>query len=132
MKRIIIGLAASSMLAACGGGEADEGVILGGAVLPQGVYECDAPQMIGGMVMPNPQPATMFGVLGPGRYRGYDGGEGRFELVDHVLTMTSGPLEGVRYQQDPDLETYFQVLDGDEPSGTRCILNDAKDINGAW
>lgn len=133
MRRLIAaGFAASALLSACGGGGEASGEA-GGAVLPLGVYECDAPMMMNGMVMPNPQTGPMFGVTGPGRYRDYDGGEGRFELADHVLTMTSGPLEGTRYRQDPEMETYFQLLDdAGETGGIRCLLNADKDIDGPW
>lgn len=134
MRAFIAIIAGSLLVSACGdGGEAGAGEEASGAALPFGVYECDSATMVGGVVMPNPEPAVMFGVLGPGRYRHFDGGEGRFALTDHVLSMTSGPLEGTRYRQDPEMETYFQVLDASgEPDGTRCLLNPAKDINGTW
>lgn len=123
------------LLAACGGGgdAGTGGEDGGGAVLPLGVYACDAPMMMGGMVVPDPQTGPMFGVTGPGRYRDFDGGTGRFSISDHILTMDSGPLAGTRYRQDPEMETYFQVLGPDgEPGGTRCVLNPDKDINGPW
>jgi hypothetical protein len=128
-------MALAVVLAGCGGGGSDtEGGEDGGeVVLPLGVYECDSATTVGGMVMPNPEPAFMFGVTGPGRYRDFDGGPGRFELADHILSMTSGPLEGTRYRQDPEMETYFQPMDeAGETGGIRCLLNEAKDINGPW
>ena len=134
MRAIVAAFAMTTLLAACGGGGNEEaGAEPLSAVLPLGVYECDAPSMMNGMVIPNPQTGPMFGVTGPGRYRDYDGGEGRFDLADHVLTMTSGPLEGTRYRQDPELETYFQLLDeAGEATGIRCVLNEARDIDGRW
>ncbi|MBN8552938.1 MAG: hypothetical protein J0L52_08610 [Caulobacterales bacterium] len=134
MRGAIVLIAVSALLSACGGaGDASGGRAAQGVVLPLGVYECDAPIMIGGMVSANPQTGPMFGVTGPGRYRDFDGGEGRFELADHVLSMTSGPLEGTRYRQDPEMETYFQLLDENgEVGDIRCLLNTSKDINAPW
>jgi len=134
MTRAVIALIAGSVLASgCGGGDGSGGGEAGGAVLPLGVYECNAPIMIGGMVSANPQTGPMFGVTGPGRYRDFDGREGRFELTDHILTMTSGPLDGTRYLQDSEMEAYFQLLDeAGEVSGIRCLLDVDKDINAPW
>ena len=134
MRAVIASIVVSILASGCGGGgDSSGGDEAGGAVLPVGVYACDAPITIGGMVSADPQTGPMFGVTGPGRYRDFDGGTGRFELSDHILTMTSGPLEGTRYRQDPEMETYFQLLDENgEVGGIRCVLNEAKDINGTW
>jgi len=130
--RAMLVVVGSVLVAACGGGDSS-GADDGAAVLPLGVYACDAPMMMGDMVVPDPQTGLMFGVTGPGRYRDYDGGTGRFSLADHVLTMESGPLEGTRYRQDPELETYFQPMDENGEVGSiRCLLDEAKDINGSW
>ena len=134
MRIVPLILASSALLVACGSGADTSGASEAeGPVLPLGVYACDAPMMMGGMVVPDPQTGPMFGVTGPGRYRDYDGGTGRFELSDHILTMTSGPIEGTRYRQDPEMETYFQLLDETGEVGSiRCVLDEAKDINGTW
>ncbi|WP_282009338.1 hypothetical protein [Brevundimonas aveniformis] len=133
MRTAVFVAALAVLLVACGGGDDSTGGDASGAVLPLGVYECDAPMMMGGMVVPNPQTGPMFGVTAPGRYRDFDGGIGRFELADHVLTMTSGPLEGTRYRQDPEMETYFQLLDdAGEVGEIRCVLNADKDIDAPW
>eukprot|EP01035_Chromulina_nebulosa_P035032 gene35032-47071_t len=127
LMRIIGVFTAALLVTACGGEAGDSG----GPVLPLGVYVCDSTQMIGGMVMPQPEPVFMFGVTGPGRYRAFDGGSGRFGITDGILTMTSGPLEGTRYRQDS--ETYFQPIDDDgQPSGIRCVHSATKDIDQPW
>lgn len=133
MRTIVMGLTAAVLLSGCGRGGDGSNAEAEGAVLPLGVYACDRPMMIGGMVVPDPQTGPMFGVTGPGRYRDYDGGTGRFELTDHVLTMTSGPLEGARYRQDLEIETNFQLLDeAGDVGDIRCVLDEAKDVNGTW
>ena len=131
MKRLTVIVAAGLLAAACGGG--DDAGSGSGAVLPVGVYACDEPMMLGGMVVPNPQTGPMFAVTGPGRYRDFDGGVGRFDLQGGILMMTSGPLSGTRYQQDPEMETYFKVMGADgQPGETRCVLSPDKPINGPW
>jgi hypothetical protein len=96
-----------------------------------GVYECDSPQMIGGMVMPSPSTGHMFGVFGPGSYRDFNGGRGAFSYSGGVLTMTSGPLRGIRYRRSG--ETLFYPLDQRGQTGSiRCVLNRAKSLNGRW
>ncbi len=102
----------------------------GGAITP-GVYECDSPQMIGGMVMPSPSTGQMFGVTGPGTYRDFNGGRGTFSFAGDILTMTSGPLKGIRYRRA--MPTLFYPLDAKGERGSiRCVLNRAKSLTGRW
>lgn len=99
--------------------------------IPVGVYECDVPQMIGGMVMPSPSTGHMFGVFGPGSYRDFRGGRGSFTFSDNILTMTSGPLKGIRYRREG--ATLFYPIDAKGKRGSiRCVLNKAKSLNGRW
>lgn len=100
-------------------------------VLPVGVYECDAPIDVGGMMMGSPQTGLMFGVTGPGAYRDYNGGTGRFALAGNLLTMTSGPLQGQRYRREG--ERLFKPLNAAGATGPiRCIFNPAKRLNSRW
>lgn len=98
---------------------------------PIGVYECDAPHMIGGMVMPNPQPGLYFGLKSGSTYRHFDGGTGSYSFSNGVLTMTTGPLKGVKYRRtDP---TVFKPLDAKGELGSiRCVHNPNKSLTGRW
>lgn len=96
-----------------------------------GVYECDQPISIGGMIMGSPVPGPMFGVTGPGAYRDFNGGTGSFSFSGGILTMTSGPLRGTRYQRSD--ATLFHPLDAKGQRGSiRCVLNKRKDLRGRW
>jgi hypothetical protein len=102
-----------------------------GGAIPTGVYECDSPQMIGGVVMPNPSTGHMFGVTGPGAYRDFNGGRGTFSIAGDILTMTSGPLKGIRYRRA--MPTLFYPLNAKGERGAiRCVLNKAKSLTGRW
>ncbi|WP_066798484.1 hypothetical protein [Sphingomonas soli] len=99
--------------------------------IPVGVYECDAPITIGGMVMGSPQTGLMFGIIGPGAYRDFNGGRGTYALNGTILTMTSGPLRGTRYERQG--ATYFKPLNAQGKTGSiRCVLNRSKSLNGRW
>lgn len=99
--------------------------------IPVGVYECDAPQGIGGMVMPGPSTGHMFGVFRPGAYRDFNGARGAFRFSGSVLTMITGPLRGIRYRRTG--ETVFRPIDEKGEQGSiRCVLNPAKSLNGRW
>ena len=96
-----------------------------------GVYECDAPINVGGMVMGSPQTGLFFGVTGPGAYRDFNGGRGAFSVSGNVLTMTSGPLRGTRYRREG--ATLFKPLNAQGQTGSiRCVLNRAKSLTGRW
>jgi hypothetical protein len=96
-----------------------------------GVYECDTPINIGGMIQGTPATGPMFGVTGPGTYRDFDGGTGSFQLADSILTMTSGPLKGTRYQRQSD--TVFRPLNAAGKTGPIiCRLNRSKPLTGRW
>lgn len=99
--------------------------------IPVGVYECDVPQMIGGMVMPSPSTGHMFGVFGPGSYRDFNGGRGAFSFAGGILTMTSGPLKGIRYRRAGDT-LFYPINAKGERGSIRCVLNKAKSLNGRW
>lgn len=102
-----------------------------GGPIKTGVYECDSPQMIGGMVMPNPSTGHMFGVLGPGSYRDFNGGRGAFSFAGDILTMTSGPLKGIRYRRaSPKL--FYPLNAKGERGSIRCVYNAAKSLTGRW
>lgn len=99
--------------------------------IPVGVYECDAPITIGGMVMGSPQTGLMFGILGPSTYRDFDGGRGSYTLTGNILKMTSGPLAGTRYERQA--ATLFKPLNAQGKTGSiRCVLNKAKSLSGRW
>jgi hypothetical protein len=99
--------------------------------IANGVYECDSPQMIGGMVMPSPSTGHMFGVTGPGTYRDFNGGRGSFSFAAGILTMTSGPLKGIRYRREA--ATLFYPLNAKGERGSiRCVLNRSKSLTGRW
>ncbi|TAD82097.1 MAG: hypothetical protein EAY70_04025 [Sphingomonadales bacterium] len=99
--------------------------------IPVGVYECDSPQMIGGMVMPSPSTGHMFGVFGPGSYRDFDGGRGAFTFSGGILTMTSGPLKGIRYRREAE-RLFYPLNEKGERGAIRCVLNRAKSLKGRW
>ncbi|MBU7581220.1 MAG: hypothetical protein KAF27_12285, partial [Porphyrobacter sp.] len=90
--------------------------------IPVGVYECDSPQMVGGMVMPNPSTGHMFGVLGPGTYRDFNGGRGAFTFAGGILTMTTGPLKGVRYRREAE-RLFYPLNEKGERGAIRCVFN---------
>lgn len=98
---------------------------------PLGVYECDAPHMIGGMVMPNPQPGLYFGLKSASTYRDFNGGTGSYSFSGGILTMTTGPLKGTKYKRtDAKL---FKPLDARGQEGSiRCVLNTSKSLTGRW
>lgn len=99
--------------------------------IPAGVYECDAPINVGGMMMGSPQTGLMFGVTGPAAYRDFNGGKGGFALSGDLLTMTSGPLKGTRYRRQGP--TLFRPLNAAGAIGpTRCLLNKSKTLTGRW
>ncbi|MBX3593814.1 hypothetical protein [Sphingomonas sp.] len=102
-----------------------------GGPIPVGVYECDAPITIGGMVMGSPQTGLMFGIFGPGSYRDFNGGRGTYTMTGNILRMTSGPLAGTRYERQE--ATYFKPLNAQGKTGSiRCVLNKSKSLNGRW
>lgn len=102
-----------------------------GGAIPGGVYECDTPISIGGLIQGTPATGPMFGVTGPGTYRDFDGGTGRFQLAGDILTMTSGPLQGTRYQRQS--ETVFRPLNAAGKTGPIiCRLNRSKPLTGRW
>lgn len=99
--------------------------------LQGGVYACDMPISIGGMMQGTPATGPMFGVTGPGRYRDFNGGTGTFALNGNILTMTTGPLKGTRYRREG--ATYFKPMNARGETGSiRCILNRYKSLNGRW
>ena len=115
-----------------GGGSAPRpaGAAPAGA-LARGVYECDTPINIGGMIQGTPATGAMFGVTGEGTYRDFNRGNGRFQLAGNILTMTSGPLQGTRYQRQS--ETVFRPLNATGKTGPiTCRLNRSKSLAGRW
>ncbi|WP_374633938.1 hypothetical protein [Ferrovibrio sp.] len=101
---------------------------------PAGVYACDAPISIGGMIMGSPQTGLMFGLIDQKRYRNFDGGTGayRFDPAQRLLTMTSGPLKGQRYLRS-DTSIFKPLNDAGSLTGNiSCPLSPAKPINGRW
>ncbi len=103
------------------------------AAPPVGVYSCDAPINIGGMIMGSPQSGLMFGLFDARRYRDFDGGTGayQFDAASTELRMTSGPLKGQRYRRTGD--TLFKPLnDRGEEGGIRCVHTPAKSMQGRW
>lgn len=100
---------------------------------PAGVYVCDAPINIGGMIMGSPQTGLMFGLYDARRYRDFDGGTGayQFDGASAELRMTSGPLKGQRYRRTGD--TLFKPLnDRGEEGGIRCLHSPGKSMQGRW
>lgn len=99
--------------------------------IAMGVYECDSPAAVGGSIMGRPVTGFFFGVTAPGAYRDFDGGRGAFSLNGDVLTMTSGPLRGIRYRRQA--AGLFRPLDAQGQIGPiRCVLNRAKALTGRW
>ncbi len=101
--------------------------------LPKGVYLCDAPINVGGMIMGSPQTGPMFGLYDERRYRDYDGGTGnyRYDAGSNLLQMTSGPLNGMRYRRTG--ATLFKPLnDKGEEGGIRCLHAPSKSMQGRW
>jgi len=98
-----------------------------------GVYACDAPINIGGMIMGSPQTGLMFGLIDQRRYRDFDGGTGNynFDGVQNLLTMTSGPLKGQRYRRT-DAKLFKPLNDAGEEGGIRCLHSPSKALNGRW
>lgn len=100
---------------------------------PVGVYACDAPINVGGMIMGSPQSGLMFGLFDARRYRDFDGGTGayQFDAASTELRMTSGPLKGQRYRRTGD--TLFKPLnDKGEEGGIRCVHAPGKSMQGRW
>lgn len=98
---------------------------------PLGVYECDAPTSVSGMIMGAPSTGFMFGLTSRATYRDFDGGRGSYRYAGTTLTMTTGPLKGVRYRRTGT--TLFKPLDAKGAQGSiRCILNRAKSLTGRW
>lgn len=99
--------------------------------IPAGVYACDMPINVGGMIQGTPATGAMFGVTGSDTYRDFDGGTGHFTLQGNILVMTDGPLEGTRYQRKS--ETVFKPLDEAGKAGSIvCRLNRKKSLTGRW
>lgn len=100
---------------------------------PVGVYACDAPINIGGMIMGSPQTGLMFGLYDARRYRDFDGGSGayQFDTASAELRMTSGPLKGQRYRRTDD-KLFKPLNDKGEEGGIRCLHAPSKSMQGRW
>lgn len=100
---------------------------------PTGVYACDAPINVGGMIMGSPQTGVMFGLIDQKRYRAFDGGTGayQFDPGKSLLTMTSGPLKGQRYLRS-DTRIFKPLNDAGSVGSISCPLSPSKPINGRW
>lgn len=99
----------------------------------KGVYLCDAPINVGGMIMGSPQTGPMFGLYDERRYRDYDGGTGnyRYDTTKNELQMTTGPLNGMRYRR-ADTKLFKPLNDKGEEGGTRCLHAPSKSMQGRW
>ena len=69
-----------------------------------GVYACYGQY---GLSIP-----MQFGIVDAATYKSYDGKRGRYALVGDVLTMTSGPLAGIKYKRTASQpKDVFRMLD---------------------
>lgn len=89
-----------------------------------GVYECTTPGV-------GINAAAMFGLVDAQNYRNFDGKRGRyaFDTGSATLVLLSGDSAGLRYRR-ASARSFRLLEDGDKPSGTHCVLNTAKDVNG--
>lgn len=105
-------------------------VAINGA-LSMGVYECEVPISIGGMVQGTPSTGHFFGLIDGKNYRDFNGKNGTYSLNGDILTMVSGPLKGVKYKRLG--AKFFKPLDKNGAIGSiSCKHNASKSLKGIW
>lgn len=89
-----------------------------------GVYECTTPGV-------GINAAAMFGLVDAQTYRNFNGKSGRysFDTGSATLALLSGDSAGLRYRR-ASARSFRLLEDDDKLSGTHCVLNTAKDVNG--
>lgn len=94
-----------------------------GALKP-GVYDCQSPQL-------GIRADVMIGLVDGSRYRHFDGGEGRYRYdpATAVLTVTSGPIKGIRYRRVADTALSVMESRGESSTSTSCALNTGKRVD---
>lgn len=96
-----------------------------------GVYACNVPINIGGLIQGTPSTGHFFGLIDTKNYRDFDGKKGTYSLKGDVLTMVSGPLKGIKYKRTG--ANFYKPMDGNGAIGSiSCSHNPAKSIKGKW
>ena len=93
--------------------------------LTLGRYQCERPgppAQPGGVV----DPAASFAVTSSSRYVAADGTRGSYLFTGQTVTMTSGPLAGIRLVRVRP--SFLRKLEGDGvPGDLRCVLSRSSD-----
>jgi hypothetical protein len=95
--------------------------------VPGGVYDCYGPSLAAGPNIDISLHAGQFGVLSPGKYMSRNGKTGHFKFDGLTLTMTDGPLKGIRYQKVPDFWSFRILRETGEMGPFSCPRVTAKD-----
>ncbi len=96
-----------------------------------GVYECDVPISIGGMIQGTPSTGHFFGLYDGKNYRDFNGKKGTYKLNGDILAMVTGPLKGIKYKRTG--AKFFKPMDKNGSIGSiSCHHTKAKSLKGKW